>query len=113
MKTKLTKGLTISVIISLLSMIFTLSPVSAPTTLIYLDPSNNIYTTDTAYVGYKFNVTVWVENAPDIGGANVKLVFDDSIINVTRWWAPYWDPTSSCPTHTKRYHHLRTQATFT
>jgi len=92
MKTKLTKGLTISVIISLLSMIFTLSPVSATTTLIYLDPSNNIYTTDTAYVGYKFNVTVWVENAPDIGGANVKLVFDDSIINVTRWWAPYWDP---------------------
>jgi len=39
-------------------------------------------------------VTVSVENFTtiEIGGAQVYLEFNDSIINVTRWWAPTWDP---------------------
>jgi hypothetical protein len=58
---------------------------------IYLDPSNNAYTTTTVYVGYRFNVTVWVEDSPDIGAFQVHLRFNDTILNVTRWFEPKWD----------------------
>jgi len=60
-------------------------------TRIYLEPSNNIYTTDTAFIGFKFNVTVWVENAPEVGGVQVYLEFNDSIVRVTRWFEPKTD----------------------
>jgi len=64
----------------------------ATTSRIYLEPSNNIYTTDTAYVGMEFNVTVWCTGITEnILGAQIALWFNDSIINVTRWWAPDWD----------------------
>jgi hypothetical protein len=65
---------------------------------IYLEPSNNIYTTDTAYVGMKFNVTVWCAGIPkDILGAQITLHFNDTILNVTQWWAPTWDPNFFMP----------------
>jgi len=64
----------------------------AATSRMYLEPSNNVFTTDTAYLGMKFNVTVWCADIPmDILGAQITLWFNDSVVNVTRWWAPDWD----------------------
>jgi hypothetical protein len=75
----------------LLSMFVAFKPVYAAPR-IYLTPSNNIYTTNTATIGTLFNVTVWCENVPDLGGANIYLEFNDDIINVTRWICPHGDP---------------------
>jgi hypothetical protein len=104
------------VIISMLVMTFAVFSVHAVSTRIYLAPSNKIYTTDTASVGTKFNVTVWAENAPNIGGAQIYLEFNDTIINVTRWFEPKDDPqyvffgkgTSALPTppNDAAYQHL-------
>lgn len=64
-----------------------------PDPRIYLDPSDNTFYSNVTSVGHRFNVTIWVENTTDteIGGAQVHMEFDDSMINVTRWWAPTWD----------------------
>jgi thermitase len=59
---------------------------------IYLDPSNYIFNTDTVSVGYKFNVTVKVENVQDLFAWQVGMYYDNSIINATRWFEPLWDP---------------------
>jgi len=73
------------------STLFIHSTLASESTRIYLDPSDPTFPMGTT-VGTKFNVTVWVENATtDIGGAQIKLEFNDTIIRVTRWWAPYWD----------------------
>jgi hypothetical protein len=81
-------ALCISALLLLGVAALTTTPVMAASTTIYLAPSNNIYTTNTANVGTLFNVSVWVSNAPDLGGANIKMYFNDSIINVTQWSAP-------------------------
>ncbi|MEM2567146.1 MAG: hypothetical protein QXH20_01565 [Candidatus Bathyarchaeia archaeon] len=62
------------------------SPPNIPRTI------HQYYTTDTAYLGMKFNITVWVQTTAELGGAQVYLEFDDSIINVTRWICPHGDP---------------------
>lgn len=59
---------------------------------IYLDPSANSFYTNLTDVGDRFNVTVWVENVTSLGGAQVYMDFDDSIVNVTRWFEPTSDP---------------------
>jgi hypothetical protein len=66
--------------------LYFLNSASATTPTIYLESSNNVYTTDTAYLGMKFNITVWCTNVPDLGGAQIYMEFNDTIINVTRWW---------------------------
>ncbi|MGQ9624691.1 MAG: cohesin domain-containing protein [Candidatus Bathycorpusculaceae bacterium] len=56
-------------------------------TRIYLEPSNIIYYTNTTSIGHLFNVTVICENVTvDLGGAQIYMEFNDSIINATRWW---------------------------
>ena len=93
-----TKPLAMVTIVMLVLSAFAIFPnVYAVSPSISLSPSNNIYDTDTAYVGYKFNVTVSCSDVPDLGGANIRLEFNDSIINVTRWWAPSWDPSFFMP----------------
>jgi hypothetical protein len=93
MKFKMAKVLTLIILTTFLTSIFTLSPTAATSTpRIYLEPSNNIYTTDTAYVGFQFNITVWVENAVNIGGVQIYLEFNDDILRVTRWFEPKTDP---------------------
>jgi len=59
---------------------------------IYLDPSANTFYSNVTDVGDRFNVTVWVENVTNVGGAQVYMDFDDSIVNVTRWFEPTSDP---------------------
>jgi hypothetical protein len=55
---------------------------------IHFETANNIFTTTSASVGTKFNVSVLVADAPDLGGANIHMEFNDSMINVTRWFEP-------------------------
>jgi len=94
-----TKPLAMVTLVMLVLSVFAIFPNvhAVPTPTISLTPSSNIYTTDTAYVGYKFNVTVSCSDVPSLGGANIKLEFNDTIINATRWWAPSWDPSFFMP----------------
>ncbi len=43
-------------------------------------------------VGDRFNVTVLVRNVEDFSSWQVHMFYDGSIINVTRWFEPIWDP---------------------
>jgi hypothetical protein len=79
----------IALLIIMLSFTSKMTPVSSsPTTRIYLDPSNNIYDMTTAYIGKLFNVTIWVEDVSDVAAFQVHLRFNDTILNVTRWFEP-------------------------
>jgi subtilisin family serine protease/PKD repeat protein len=66
---------------------------SSNSTRIYLDPSNYIFDTSDVYIGYKFNVTVKVHDVTDLAAWQIRLYYNDSIINATRWFEPFWDPT--------------------
>jgi PKD repeat protein len=55
---------------------------------IYISPSEGVFNTTTARVGDLFNVTVWVQDAPDIAGWNVFMQFDNNTIRATRWFEP-------------------------
>jgi len=100
----MTLGLFALMLVTITANTFTLPALAQPQA-IYLVPSNNTFDESTT-VGTKFNVTVWCANVTeDILGAQIHLSFNDSIINVTRWWAPDWDssffmpaPVSTLPT---------------
>jgi|Deesub1362B_J571_1020462.scaffolds.fasta_scaffold00167_2 hypothetical protein len=64
---------------------------------IYLEPSIYEFPESTP-VGTTFNVSVWCADVPDLGGAQIYMEFNDSIIMPTRWWAPTWDPDFFMPT---------------
>lgn len=60
----------------------------------YLQPSENVFSTNVTQVGDCFNVTVWIEN-PQVSGIaafNVYMEFNDSIIRPVRWFVPAQDP---------------------
>jgi hypothetical protein len=60
---------------------------------IYIKPSTITFSPDTANVGTLFNFSIWCNaSGNDLGGADVKLEFNDSIINATRWFNPSSDP---------------------
>lgn len=59
---------------------------------IYLQPTENVFYTNQTLVGYRFNVTVWVRDAPQIAVWQAHMEFNDSVINVTRWIEPTNDP---------------------
>lgn len=61
--------------------------------LLLLVPSDCRFDALTAPVGTLFNVTVMAENVVDMKTWQVKMRFNDSFINVTRWYEPTWDPT--------------------
>jgi len=59
---------------------------------IYLGtPNPTFYSNDTS-VGQRFNVSVFVENATNLGGAQVYMEFNDTVINATQWFVPSADP---------------------
>ena len=68
------------------------SRVSAAGPTIYLEPSSNVFYTNETRIGDRFNITARVDGASSIGGAQIYLEFDDSIINVTTWFEPKNDP---------------------
>jgi hypothetical protein len=116
MKLKLSKIRAALAVALMFFATFAVFSVHAATTRVYLDPSNNAYTVDSAHVGTRFNVTVWTENAPNVGGAQVYLEFNDTILRVSRWFEPKNDPqyiffgkgTSALPTppNDVNYQHL-------
>jgi thermitase len=61
-------------------------------TRIYLDPSNYVFNTNTVSPGTKFLVTVRIDNVEDLAGWQVGIYYNDSIIKITRWIEPRWDP---------------------
>lgn len=61
------------------------------TARIYLDPSSYIFDTGNGTLGGRFNVTVRVENVSNLAGFQVRIFYNDSIVNVTRWFEPTWD----------------------
>jgi hypothetical protein len=73
-------------------------------------------TRPTPLASAKFNVTVWVDNAANLGGAQIYLEFNDTILSVGRWFEPKSDPayifagrgTSALPTppNDPGYQHL-------
>jgi hypothetical protein len=58
---------------------------------ISFERSNYNYSTSNATVGTTFNVSILVQNAPDFGGLEVYMTYNDSIINATRWFEPTWN----------------------
>jgi PKD repeat protein len=66
--------------------------VQQTSTRVYLDPGSIVFYTNQTSVGHPFNVTVWVENAPDMAAWELSLGFNDSVLYVTRWFEPKNDP---------------------
>ena len=66
--------------------------VQQTSTSVYLDPGSSVFYTNQTSVGHLFNVTVWVENAPSMAAWSLFLGFNDSVLEVTRWFEPKNDP---------------------
>lgn len=74
------------------------------TLTMYLDPSDNAYDTANATVGTLFNVTAKVNDVPapesefnpgyfGMAAWQIYIEFNDTMLNVTRWYEPTTDPT--------------------
>jgi hypothetical protein len=88
-------AMAIGMLFPLIVSMFVLSGIqvqAASTPRIYLDPSGNTFNTITTRVGDRFNITVRVENAPNIGGWNLGMEFNDDVLRVIRWFEPTTDP---------------------
>lgn len=59
---------------------------------IYLSPSDNTFNTTTSPLGFKFNVTAWVENVTDLFAYQVRVYYNRTMINATAAWIPTWNP---------------------
>ena len=73
---------------------FDVTAYATPTnsTSIYFDSPSYVFDASTVAVGDRFNVTLFVRNVEDFAAWQVRMYYDDSIINVTRWFEPTWDP---------------------
>jgi len=58
-----------------------------------VNPPRVVYDSINGTIGTLFNITVKVTGVDDMEAWQVKMAFDDTIINVTRWYEPTWDPT--------------------
>lgn len=85
--------LSFMVIFAATELAFSIKPIgiAATNTRIHLDPSDNTFNTTQTRVGNRFNVTVLLDNAPDTGGWEVYLEFNDDILRVSRWFEPTTD----------------------
>jgi hypothetical protein len=73
------------------SSALTLPTLAAGEARVYLNPSQNVFP-ETTPLGTKFTVTIGIENVANLGAAQVHLEFDDTVLNVTRWFEPKDDP---------------------
>jgi len=65
--------------------------VHGASTAVYVDPSKVSFGLSNGTIGTLFNVTVKVSNMDDMRTWQVRLYFNDSIINATRWYEPTTD----------------------
>jgi len=61
-------------------------------TRVYFDPPNYIFSTDRVFVGFRFNVTVRVDDVVDLDIWQVGIHYDGYLLNATRWFEPVEDP---------------------
>ena len=85
--------LALTVILATTSVALSKRPfaVAATNPRIYVDPSEIVFDTTHTRVGDLFNVTIWVQDAPDIAGWSVYIQFDNNTIRATRWFEPVND----------------------
>jgi hypothetical protein len=58
---------------------------------VYVVPSQVSFDLTNGTVGTKFNVTVWVDGPTmDMKAWQIKMYFNDTIINATAWYEPTW-----------------------
>lgn len=88
MKKTLLKTAIAPILAMLIIGLLPLTMVHAASTEVYVDPSSIVYNTGTAYVGELFQVSIWVRGVSDMKTWQVKMLFDSSVINVTRWIEP-------------------------
>jgi len=80
-------------LIGMVSLAFNIKPIrSSHSTIIYLDPSSYIFDANKVSVGYRFNVTVKVSDVENLLAWQVCILYDESLINVSRVFEPVWDP---------------------
>jgi len=77
-------------LLALFSSLFMISQVNSAVE-VYLSPSDNTFDTNAFSLGFKFNVTAWVENVTDLSAYQVRVYYDPLIINATAAWLPTWD----------------------
>jgi hypothetical protein len=92
-KLQKTIGLALFALLALNMATTFLASCSPDPSTIYVDPASFSYDASTTSIGTLFNVTVKVNNIVDMKAWQVKMWFNDSIINVTRWYEPKSDPT--------------------
>lgn len=80
----------ISILAVLIVGFLPLTLVQAVSTEIYFKPEDYDYTTETMGVDSLFNVSIWANGPMDMKTWQLKMYFDDDLINATRWWEPTW-----------------------
>ena len=69
-------------------------PVYASPARLYVDPPYIKFDLANGTIGTLFNVTVMAKDVTEqVIGFQVRMYFNDTIINVTRWYEPKWDTT--------------------
>lgn len=72
-------------------LVLTLPRAVAISTEVYVYPSQNVFYYGGASIGFRFNLTVWVNNVSDLATWQVQMSYDSFVINCTRVWQPTWD----------------------
>lgn len=88
MKKTLLKTAIAPILAMLIIGLLPLAMVHAVSTEIYVSPASISLSAPPAAPGQHFNVSVWVRNVDDMKSWQVKMSFDSSVINVTRWYEP-------------------------
>jgi hypothetical protein len=88
-----TSMLILMITLTLTSSMLATRPVNAQTTTADVNPPRVVYDSINGTIGTLFNVTVSVTGVEDMKTWQVKMWFNDTIINVTRWYEPTSDPT--------------------
>jgi len=79
--------------IGILMLTFNFRPIrSSHSAVIYIDPSSYILSASEVSVGHKFNVTVKVSDVQNLIAWQVRIYYDRSILEVSRFLEPSWDP---------------------
>ena len=84
----------IMLVLLLTTLIFALSVrlvKPAHSTVIYLDPSNYVFNASEVWVGFRFNVTVRVQDVENLSVWQVCVLYNETLINATRCFVPLWD----------------------
>lgn len=58
---------------------------------ICLIPKVSGFDTVTTPVGHRWNLTIWVRDISDLYAYQVMMIYNSTIVNVTRAWLPKWD----------------------